>query len=56
LPNIESKLSKFEINSNYGNTAGKDDAIKKTSRGGFYKAIYALRLKFALCAHLISLI
>ncbi len=24
--------------------------------GGFHKEIYALRLKFALCAHLISLI
>jgi hypothetical protein len=24
--------------------------------GGFHKAIYALRLKFVLCAHLLSLI
>jgi hypothetical protein len=27
-----------------------------STQGGFHKAIYTLRLKFALCAHLFSLI
>jgi hypothetical protein len=30
--------------------------LKISARGGFYKAIYALRLRFTLCAHLFTLI
>jgi hypothetical protein len=47
----------YKVAKNQSSLRGKSTvqlSRKKVIRGGFHKAIYALRLKFVLCAHTFS--